>query len=166
MIGTDFAQLVTALKDNTIGLQVEIDAVAAARSVTLPTVPDNHIYGLDTPVRIETANAPFLVLSPIRTASEKVATAGKRDNVHSVGFEFGMEEPDDEECREQLIYVAEALMRFLDNFNSSRTAYVGTSGVIVVLGWRVDYTVTWKAPPNALRGFVLEANILARDTFD
>lgn len=166
MIGDLIDRLTTVLKDDTIGLQVEIDAVAALRSVTLPTVPDNHIYGLDSPVDVKTVNAPCMVLGPARTASEKVKTAGKRDSVHRIVFEFGTEEPDENEQRQQTLYVAEALMRLLDNFNSSQSTYVGTSGAIVVLDWTVDYQATWRAPPNALRGFVLEANVLARDTFD
>jgi len=165
MIAQVLKQLETALKDDSVGYAVHVAAVASANSVTLPDVPDNHIYGTDTPVDAKKVNLPALVLTPTETSTEEIRSQGRRDSVHTVTFEYATEDPDEEEWRDEAMYMAEALMRFLDNFNSCNSSYVGTSGAILVQGWRADYTVTWKAPPNAIRGFIVEAEIYSRDTF-
>lgn len=165
MIGTLTAQLETALKDDSVGFQFHIDAVEAARSVVLPDVPGNHIYGANTPVSGLTINVPSLVITPKATNTAAVRSQGVRDSEHTVVFEYACLNVEEDVWRTEAMYAAEALMRFLDNFNSNNTSYTGTSGTIVVDDWRVDYTVTWQAPPNAIRGFLLEADILSRDSF-
>lgn len=165
MIAEVVNQLDTALKGGTTGLQVHIDAVESDKSVTLPDIKDASIYGLDAPVNIQTVNLPALVVTPVGTDTASQSSQGTRDSAHTVGFEWATDQPDENEWRNDAIYVAEALMRFLDNFNANDSDYVGTSGVILVDGWSADYAVTWQEPPNAIRGFTLQADILARDTF-
>jgi len=167
MIGSLESQLVTVLRDGTVGLNAEIANVATARSVTgLPTLGSDHIYGLDAPVDMNTVNTPALVLTPLGTRAEiRHQSQGIRDSVHRFGVEFATDNPNENTWRTESIYVAEALMRVLDNFNSSQTTYAGSSGVIKVTGWDFDFAVTWSAPPNARRGFVADVEILARDTF-
>ena len=165
MIASVVNQLVTALKTDAIGYQFHVDAVATKYSITLPTVPDSHIYGPDSPVDIKKVNLPALVITPVDTDAAEVRSQGKRDSVHTIAFEYATQEVDTSEWRNEAMYMAEALMRFLDLFNSCNTDYIGSSGAIVVQSWRCDYTVTWQSKPNEIRGFVLEADIFARDTF-
>ena len=165
MIGSVVAQLTTALKSDTVGFQIHVDAVEVDRGVTLPDVGDNHIYGVDTPVNALTMNTPALLVTPKTTNGAAVRSQGVRDAGHTISFEYACLEVEEDKWRDEAMYMAEALMRFLDLFNSNNATYVGSSGVIVVDDWRVDYTVTWQAPPNAIRGFILEADILSRDSF-
>lgn len=165
MIAGLIAQLVTALKDDSIGFQGEVATVAAANSVSLPSTPDASIYGLDKPLSTDYVNAPLLALAPATTDTGEVRSQSRRDSVHTVGFEWYTDAPDENVWRQQSVYAAEALMRFLDNFNANNSNYVGSSGAIVVQGWSVDYTLTWDTPNNTLHGFAMTADILARDTF-
>ena len=167
MIGSVEAQLSTVLKSATIGLGAEIANVATARSVTgLPDMAASHIYGLDADVDINTVNMPALILTPLGTSGGiKHQSQAIRDAVHRFGFEFATDTPSESKWRTECLYVAEALMRLLDNFNSNQPTYAGSCGVIMVQEWDFDFAVTWSAPPNARRGFVADVSILARDTF-
>lgn len=165
MIGSVVKALVDALKSSTTGINAHIAALTPAHTVRLPTIPASHIYGVDSPVNIATLNVPALVVTPTGTDTEQVRSQAIRDSVHKIGFEYAALDVDTDDWRLEAMYVAEALMRFLDNFNTNNPTYVGTCGAIVVMGWTVDYTVTWQVTPNAIRGFALEAQVYARDSF-
>lgn len=134
--------------------------------VVLPDIIDGHIYDLDAPVNTQAVNLPALIITPVNTETDTQSSQGVWDSVHTVGFEFATDEPDENKWRQDATHWAEALMRFLDHFNANESDYVGSSRVITVEGWSVNYTVTWSSPPNAIRGFALEADIFARDRRD
>lgn len=132
-------------------------------SGTLPTLPEPTVYGLDAPVNLDTVNIPALIVTPIRTATQMQARQNTWNSLHTIGIEYATDEVDEDTWRQQAMDWSEAVLQFFDRLNANEPSYVGTSDVIHVTDWSVDYAVTWRDPPNALRGFSMEVDILARD---
>ncbi|NIR76784.1 MAG: hypothetical protein GWN53_17290 [Gammaproteobacteria bacterium] len=160
------SQLETGLKDDTVGIQVEIETVESNRAITLPDLPDANIYGRGAPLNPATVNVPALTVSPSDSAAGQTRSEGIRDATHRVTFEWATDQPDENEWRREALHMGEALTRWLHNLHAGNSGYVGSSRILLVDGWTADYTVTWQTTPNAIRGFILDATIEARDRRD